>query len=217
MHPALCERVSQLSYEGRLHSEETVTTARTPSRASTPECTSRSSSTTADRPIPPRNPRRSSPGSGNFSAEPGPIRATVAGTRPLDQADVLVVAPFNAQVARLRQDLAAAGLTDVLVGTVDKFQGRQAALVLVSMTASTATDAPRGMSFLLSRNRLNVAVSRPSGAHRRALAHVHALPAAHPHRPRRTGRLPAAIGARAGRGPGDRESPGQPKLIPSPR
>jgi uncharacterized protein len=82
------------------------------------------------------------------------------GTRPLSQSDVLVVAPYNAQVGLIRQHLAAAGFTDVLVGTVDKFQGRQAAVVFVSMTASSVDDVPRGMSFLLSRNRLNVAVSR---------------------------------------------------------
>jgi uncharacterized protein len=46
------------------------------------------------------------------------------------------------------------------VGTVDKFQGQQAAVVIVSMTASAANDVPRGMSFLLNRNRVNVAISR---------------------------------------------------------
>ena len=54
----------------------------------------------------------------------------------------------------------AAGLPDVAVGTVDKFQGRQAPVVFVSMTASSIDDVPRGISFLLNRNRLNVAVSR---------------------------------------------------------
>ncbi|MGB6072928.1 MAG: AAA domain-containing protein, partial [Rhodococcus sp. (in: high G+C Gram-positive bacteria)] len=56
--------------------------------------------------------------------------------------------------------LAAAGLDEVAVGTVDKFQGRQAPVVLISMAASAIEDVPRGMGFLLSRNRLNVAVSR---------------------------------------------------------
>lgn len=60
----------------------------------------------------------------------------------------------------MRRRLDAAGLTEVEVGTVDKFQGRQAPVVFVSMTASTAADVPRGISFLLNRNRLNVAVSR---------------------------------------------------------
>jgi uncharacterized protein len=73
---------------------------------------------------------------------------------------VLVVTPYNAQVVTLRRRLDAADLTEVQVGTVDKFQGRQAPVVFVSMTASSADDVPRGISFLLNRNRLNVAVSR---------------------------------------------------------
>jgi len=86
-------------------------------------------------------------------------RATVT-ERDLGQQDVLVVAPYNAQVAEIRTQLADAGLAQVRVGTVDGFQGQQAPVVIVSMTASSAEDVPRGMDFLLSRNRLNVAVSR---------------------------------------------------------
>jgi uncharacterized protein len=71
-----------------------------------------------------------------------------------------VVTPYNAQVVTLRRRLDAAGLDKVEVGTVDKFQGRQAPVVFVSMAASSADDAPRGVSFLFNRNRLNVAVSR---------------------------------------------------------
>jgi uncharacterized protein len=63
-------------------------------------------------------------------------------------------------VLLLRELLDDAGLSDVAVGTVDKFQGRQAPVVFVSMTASSIDDVPRGISFLLNRNRLNVAVSR---------------------------------------------------------
>ncbi|MFZ0834513.1 MAG: TM0106 family RecB-like putative nuclease [Mycobacterium sp.] len=81
-------------------------------------------------------------------------------SRKLTQHDVLVVAPYNAQVLCVRSYLDAAGLSDVRVGTVDKFQGRQAPVVFVSMAASSIEDVPRGMSFLLNRNRLNVAVSR---------------------------------------------------------
>jgi uncharacterized protein len=77
--------------------------------------------------------------------------------RPLDVArDVLVVAPYNAQVALLKRVLPAG----VAVGTVDKFQGRQAPIVIYSLAASTAEDAPKGVEFLYSMNRLNVAVSR---------------------------------------------------------
>ena len=79
---------------------------------------------------------------------------------PLEQSDILVVAAYNAQVGTVERDLTEAGLTEVEVGTVDKFQGREAAVAIVSMAASAVEDVPRGMSFLLSRNRLNVAVSR---------------------------------------------------------
>lgn len=70
--------------------------------------------------------------------------------------DVLVVAPYNAQVAALRRSLP----SGVAVGTVDKFQGQEAPIVIYSMTSSSAEDAPRGMEFLYSLNRLNVATSR---------------------------------------------------------
>ncbi|HVQ98367.1 MAG TPA: C-terminal helicase domain-containing protein, partial [Mycobacterium sp.] len=82
------------------------------------------------------------------------------GTRPLQASDVLVLAPYNAQVVLLRQELTAAGFAAVRVGTVDKFQGAEAPVVFISMTASSIDAVPRGMSFLLNRNRLNVAVSR---------------------------------------------------------
>jgi uncharacterized protein len=81
-------------------------------------------------------------------------------TRPLLPSDVLVVAPYNAQVGVVSRALQAAGLGDVRVGTVDKFQGQQAAVVLVTTCASSADEVPRGMEFLLDRNRMNVAVSR---------------------------------------------------------
>ena len=70
--------------------------------------------------------------------------------------DLLVVAPYNAQVNLLAQCLP----DGVRVGTVDKFQGQEAAVAVVSMSASSAEEVPRGLEFLFSRNRLNVAVSR---------------------------------------------------------
>lgn len=76
-------------------------------------------------------------------------------TVPLEYKHILVVAPYNAQVALLSQRLPKAR-----VGTVDKFQGQQAPVVFYSMTTSTPEDAPRGMEFLYSANRLNVATSR---------------------------------------------------------
>jgi uncharacterized protein len=78
----------------------------------------------------------------------------------LGASEVLIVAPYNAQVDLIRQLLDKAGLNEVAVGTVDKFQGREAMVVIVSLAASSALDAPRGLDFLLDRNRLNVALSR---------------------------------------------------------
>ena len=76
-------------------------------------------------------------------------------------ADIMVVAPYNDQVNLMRSLLDANDLTaDVQAGTVDKFQGRQAAVVFFMMTTSSSADMPRGSEFLFSRNRLNVAVSR---------------------------------------------------------
>jgi predicted RecB family nuclease len=71
--------------------------------------------------------------------------------------DILVVSPYNAQVSRLQERLASTG---VQVGTVDKFQGQEAPVVIYSMATSRPEDAPRGMEFLYSLNRLNVATSR---------------------------------------------------------
>jgi predicted RecB family nuclease len=75
--------------------------------------------------------------------------------QPLTNKDILIVAPFNVQVNALR-----ARLPGIEIGTVDKFQGQEAPVVIYSMTSSTVEDAPRGMSFLFSPNRLNVATSR---------------------------------------------------------
>ena len=80
-------------------------------------------------------------------------------TRSLRQSDIIVVAPYNAQVNALRDALP----EGVRVGTVDKFQGQEAPICLVSMTASSAEETPRGMEFLFSLNRINVAVSRAKG------------------------------------------------------
>ena len=74
---------------------------------------------------------------------------------PLTSADLMIVAPYNAQVTALAERL-----PGVRIGTVDKFQGQQAPVVIVSLTTSSPEDAPRGMDFLYSANRLNVATSR---------------------------------------------------------
>ena len=155
MHPAVCGPVSALSYGGRLRSNG-IAAAR---HLDGHPAGVRTLLVDHD---------------GNATDSPEEARAIVEeirrligapwsdehGARALTAQDVLVVAPYNAQVLRLRSWLSAAGLQDVPVGTVDRFQGRQAPVVFVSMTASTADDVPRGMSFLLNRNRLNVAISR---------------------------------------------------------
>ena len=77
-------------------------------------------------------------------------------TRKLEMGDILVVAPYNAQVGALIDRLP----TGARVGTVDKFQGQQAPVVIYSMASSSTEDAPRGMGFLYDPHRLNVATSR---------------------------------------------------------
>lgn len=69
--------------------------------------------------------------------------------------DILIVTPYNAQVAALSRRL-----PEMQIGTVDKFQGQQAPIVIYSLTTSSPADAPRGLEFLYSLNRLNVAISR---------------------------------------------------------
>ena len=156
MHPDVCRAVSKLSYDERLHSHEAVTTARRLDGVAP-----------GVRTLPVDH-------LGNANESPEEADAIVAEirrllgtpwtdkdvTRPLVQDDILIVTPYNAQVVQLRRRLDAAGLTEVRAGTVDKFQGQQAPVVFVSMTASSIDDVPRGISFLLNRNRLNVAVSR---------------------------------------------------------
>ncbi|WP_369370283.1 TM0106 family RecB-like putative nuclease [Promicromonospora sp. Populi] len=157
MHPAVCAAVSQLSYAGRL-SANPVTTTRLldgvdPGVVHAPvahEGHSTSSPEEADevvRQVQDVIGRRWAPGAGRPS-------------RPLGPDDVVVVAAYNAQVHLVRQALRAAGLGEVPVGTVDMFQGREAPVAILTLAASTPDDVSRGMGFLLSRNRINVAVSR---------------------------------------------------------
>jgi len=80
-------------------------------------------------------------------------------TRALTWDDILIVAPYNAQVAALAELLP----PGARVGTVDRFQGQEAPVVFYSLTTSSPALAPRGMEFLYSLNRLNVATSRARG------------------------------------------------------
>ncbi|MCW4352962.1 TM0106 family RecB-like putative nuclease [Hoyosella sp. YIM 151337] len=158
MHPELCRAVSALSYEGRLMSEEAVTRARS-LEGVTPGVTTimvdhRGNSTSSiEEAFTIRDEIAKLLGT---PWQPQPDAAA----RPLGTRDIIVVAPYNAQVNTLRAVLRESGFGDVMAGTVDKFQGRQAAVAIVSMTASALEDVPRGMAFLLNRNRLNVAISR---------------------------------------------------------
>jgi len=75
--------------------------------------------------------------------------------RQITSSDILIITPYNAQVFEIQQRLPGAR-----VGTVDKFQGQEAPIAIYSMATSSHTDAPRGMEFLYSANRFNVAISR---------------------------------------------------------
>ncbi len=83
------------------------------------------------------------------------VRSTEGKARRLKPEDILIVAPYNMQVRRLERRL-----PGIRVGSVDKFQGQEAAVVIFSMCASSGDSAPRGVEFLFNRNRLNVAISR---------------------------------------------------------
>jgi uncharacterized protein len=158
LHPELCAGVSALSYDERLN----------PQRPQTEE---RHLDVVAPgvRTVVVEHEGRSVESPEEAAAVVEEVRRVLSGCwtpgagepqRPMTQRDVLVVAPYNAQVALIRRTLAEAGLGEVRVGTVDKFQGQEAPIVVVSMTASSSEDVPRGMEFLLLRNRINVAVSR---------------------------------------------------------
>ena len=156
MHPAVCAPVSALAYEGRLQSYAEITAARHldgyPPGVHILHVRHEGNST--------ESPQEADAIAAQIELLVGSAWTDERGARPLAAADVLVLAPYNAQVVLLRQRLAAAGLGDVRVGTVDKFQGAQAPVVIISMTASSVEDIPRGIPFLLNRNRLNVAISR---------------------------------------------------------
>ncbi|GAA2244717.1 hypothetical protein GCM10010413_55050 [Promicromonospora sukumoe] len=157
MHPEVCAAVSQLSYAGRLFAHP-VTTERSldgvpPGVVHVPvvhEGRSTSSREEADevaRQVRSVVGRTWDPGAGRPA-------------RPLGPDDVVVVAAYNAQVHTVRQALRAAGLDGVPVGTVDMFQGREAPVAILTLAASAPENVSRGMGFLLSRNRINVGVSR---------------------------------------------------------
>lgn len=158
MHPALCAEVSTLSYEGQLSAAPAaaerdlvgvapgLSVVRIPHHANSTASVEEADAIVAQ-----------------VQAHLGAVWTNPEDSstpRPLEPRDFIVVAPYNAQVATIRTALAAAGLSGVKVGTVDKFQGQEAPIALISMSASSHDDVPRGMGFLLNRNRTNVAISR---------------------------------------------------------
>ncbi|ABE74716.1 TM0106 family RecB-like putative nuclease [Psychrobacter cryohalolentis] len=77
-------------------------------------------------------------------------------TRPITWDDMLFVAPYNHQVSKLKTALG----KQAKIGSVDKFQGQEAPIIFLSMCSSDASESPRGIEFLLDKNRINVAISR---------------------------------------------------------
>ncbi len=77
-------------------------------------------------------------------------------SRPITDSDILVIAPYNMQVNLLKEKL----VGECKIGTIDKFQGQEAPVVIISMAASDVEDSPRGLDFIFNKNRLNVAISR---------------------------------------------------------
>jgi uncharacterized protein len=161
LHPKICEFTSELFYEGRLGSRPNLDRQ------------------LLDGPTPLAGAGlwfMSVPHEGNQTSSPEEVERIAllvadltAGDvhwidhkndrRALVLADLLIIAPYNAQVAAL-----SARLPEARIGTVDKFQGQEAPVVICSLTTSSPEEAPRGMAFLYSPNRLNVAVSRAKTA-----------------------------------------------------
>jgi uncharacterized protein len=159
MHPDVCRFISELLYEGKLRAA--------PGR----ECQQVRSpglSGTGLRHLPvlhEGNTQRSDEEAARIADEialllQGEVRDAAGDVRCLVAADVIVVTPYNAQVRAIRRLLDARGLGDVEVGTVDKFQGREAYVVFFSTAASSPDEAPRGVAFVFDRQRFNVAISR---------------------------------------------------------
>ena len=145
MHPKLTEAVSWLSYEGRLRSIEKTKLNIIPG-------------------IEPGLRSILIDHSGNSTHSPEEVQEVlrlvhkhVADVGP---EEIIIVAPYNSQVNAIRKALDQAGFVEVRVGTVDKFQGQEGMVVIVSLACSSAEDTPRGLGFLLDRNRMNVAISR---------------------------------------------------------
>ncbi|MBO1900876.1 TM0106 family RecB-like putative nuclease [Leucobacter weissii] len=157
MRPELADVVSDLAYEGRLRAHPD---------AALREVSGAGPAGLVWHPVDHAGNATSSPeeaaGAVRIAREVlrGRLREPGRAERSLTPADLIVVAAYNAQVECVAEACAVAGLGDVRVGTVDKFQGQEAAVAIVTLAASSPADVPRGLEFLLLRNRLNVAISR---------------------------------------------------------
>lgn len=192
MHPALTAPVSRLAYAGRLHSHEAVTTARDLAglEPGLHVVEVEHAGRTTD------SPEEAAVVEDLVRDLVGRSWTDEHGTRPLAPEDLLVVTAYNHQRGTIGRALAEAGWGEVRVGTVDAFQGQQAPVVIVSMSASSAHDVSRGLGFLLDRHRLNVAVSR--GQHAAYLVMSPLLLDAAPRSPRELVTLGAFIGLTQG-------------------
>jgi len=156
MHPDLCRFTSETFYDGKLHGIDGLDRQQI--------IGSRSGLRVVE-----------VPHQGNTNASPEEAREVARLTaqltsqiwrdkqenqRPVTPADILIVTPYNAQIRAIQAALTTSGQTGFKVGTVDKFQGREAPVVIYSMATSSADQAPRGMEFLYDLHRLNVATSR---------------------------------------------------------
>jgi len=151
MHPGVSAFISEIVYAGRLHSDASAgrrtTSLGTGIRFAPVDHEGNRSH--SDEEVAQVATLIATMRGGTFTEADGTIR-------PLRDEDFMVVAPYNAQVLRLRAGLPGG----VRVGTVDKFQGQEAPIVFFSMATSSGEDVPRSLTFLFSRNRLNVAISR---------------------------------------------------------
>lgn len=201
MHPDLCAAVSRLSYDGKLSSALAATQRHLEGRAPGVETVYISQDPGNDKDNKQSSPEEAAEVVAQAKAHIGLLWTPGPGTkpRPLEQDDILVVAAYNAQVHLVRETLDNAGLSGVRVGTVDKFQGQEAPVVLVTMACADPAAAPRGMEFLLNRNRINVAVSR--GQWRAVIIRAPGLSNFMPGKPSGMAELGAFIGlCAAGRG-----------------
>lgn len=156
MHPAVCDYISAAVYEGKLHSDDAAASQSllAPDGRSLVGAGVRAVEHFGRSQV---SPEEIDAIKAQIDAVTGATyRARDGSERVIDHTDILVVAPYNAQVNSLRAALPSA----VRVGTVDRFQGQEAPVCLVSMTTSSGEELPRDIDFLFSLNRINVAVSR---------------------------------------------------------